>query len=106
MQRPLLCQITALTHSLENYTRLAQKYRLATINYQLSTINYQLSIDRERGRSHYNRSRAGTLALQLSTIDRSRAGTLALQLSTLNSQLLDSLPQLYRIPAIVGNMFD
>ncbi|MGL5058566.1 MAG: hypothetical protein ACRC62_01195 [Microcoleus sp.] len=22
--------------------------------YQLSTINYQLSIDRERGRSHYN----------------------------------------------------
>ncbi|MGL5062039.1 MAG: hypothetical protein ACRC62_18865 [Microcoleus sp.] len=52
------------------------------------------TIDRERGRSHYNyqrstinRSRAGTLALQRSTINRSRAGTLALQLSTINFQL-------------------
>ncbi|MGL5065037.1 MAG: hypothetical protein ACRC62_34140 [Microcoleus sp.] len=52
---------------------------MTTINSQLSTIN---------------RSRAGTLALQLSTfnyqlstINRSRAGTLALQLSTINCQL-------------------
>ncbi|MGL5060666.1 MAG: hypothetical protein ACRC62_11865 [Microcoleus sp.] len=44
----------------------------------LSTINSQRSIDRERGRSHYNS--------QLS-INRSRAGTLVLQLSTIQDRL-------------------
>ncbi|MGL5063537.1 MAG: hypothetical protein ACRC62_26440 [Microcoleus sp.] len=60
---------------------------MTTIDPQLSTIN----------RSTINRSRAGTLALQRSTINRStinrstinrsRAGTLALQRSTINDRL-------------------
>ncbi|MGL5058480.1 MAG: hypothetical protein ACRC62_00765 [Microcoleus sp.] len=42
------------------------------------TINYQLSIDRERGRSHYN-YQLSTINYQLSTINY--------QLSTINYQL-------------------
>ncbi|MGL5064736.1 MAG: hypothetical protein ACRC62_32535, partial [Microcoleus sp.] len=58
-----------------------QSIASGTLALQLSID--RLSIDRERGRSHYN---SQSIDYQLSTINRSRAGTLALQLSTLNSQ--------------------
>ncbi|MGL5060541.1 MAG: hypothetical protein ACRC62_11235 [Microcoleus sp.] len=41
---------------------------MSTIDYQLSTINDRLSIDRERGRSHYN-SQLLTLNSQPSTLN-------------------------------------
>ncbi|MGL5063674.1 MAG: hypothetical protein ACRC62_27125 [Microcoleus sp.] len=45
----------------ENYRLPITNYQLPITNYQLPTLNSQLSIDRERGRSHYN--------YQLSTIN-------------------------------------